>query len=493
MLQLLAGARAHLGTALFLSGSGVITRQTPLQSAAPTAATQIRLLQQAQGGLANKLGLWLVLVFLFIAFSRVLDFSFNQLHLPMIVSTLALLAVVINGGLFRSLSSKLGLVLICLTLWMALSVPLSLWRGGSFSILVDDWSRCFLLFPVVGGVLISTAQVGKAIRCLAFALFTFALLTFTNGVIHSGRLEMKGSLFANSNDIAMAMAMGLFCWWSFYRSSNAFAGIAALMAQIVMLLVLVKTGSRGSLIALILTLPLLIAQYSTMGRLRLIIGLCIGAVLVSFLAPGSMISRFTVIFSPDEEVQNQTDLNTTVAAVGSTESRMYLLRRSLEVTWSHPIVGVGLGNFMVAENDKAKAEGRRGNWHGTHNTYTQLSSEAGIPAALFYLALFVLGWRALNRVKASIAGHPRQQEILTSVATLKLLLMFILAVGCFGHFAYLPFLTTLLGLIYGLSYSSQAEMNLLKSRQPVAKTIERPVPTFAYGRVQPNVWNRRLS
>jgi len=34
---------------------------------------------------------------------------------------------------------------------------------------------------------------------------------------------------------------------------------------------------------------------------------------------------------------------------------------------------------------RAKAAGEHGNWHETHNTYTEISGECGIPALIFAL------------------------------------------------------------------------------------------------------------
>ncbi|MCI0350323.1 MAG: hypothetical protein L0Z53_12940, partial [Acidobacteriales bacterium] len=39
------------------------------------------------------------------------------------------------------------------------------------------------------------------------------------------------------------------------------------------------------------------------------------------------------------------------------------------------------GNFQIFSGD----------WHGAHNTYTQLGSEAGLPAALFFILLLLGG------------------------------------------------------------------------------------------------------
>ena len=56
----------------------------------------------------------------------------------------------------------------------------------------------------------------------------------------------------------------------------------------------------------------------------------------------------------------------------------------------HPIFGVGPGQFAEVS----------GAWHQTHNTYTQLSAEAGLPALALFLLFLRSGFRKLREIKA---------------------------------------------------------------------------------------------
>lgn len=76
------------------------------------------------------------------------------------------------------------------------------------------------------------------------------------------------------------------------------------------------------------------------------------------------------------------------------ENRRLLLKESIAVTLRRPIFGVGVGNFPVYVNGMNKEEGRlKEAWHGTHNTYTQLSSETGIPGLAIFIGILVVSWR----------------------------------------------------------------------------------------------------
>ena len=117
----------------------------------------------------------------------------------------------------------------------------------------------------------------------------------------------------------------------------------------------------------------------------------IGMAVTMLFVPGEVLNRFTTIFESGEEEQPTVDNPT-----GSTEGRLAVLRRSLIVTMTRPVTGVGMGQFPDYEDFLARQEGRRkGSWVGTHNTYTQISSETGIPGLLLFVAVLFVAYRRI--------------------------------------------------------------------------------------------------
>ncbi len=78
---------------------------------------------------------------------------------------------------------------------------------------------------------------------------------------------------------------------------------------------------------------------------------------------------------------------------------------------SHPLFGVGPDQFAAAVSQEAAGDGQQVPWLGTHNTYTQVSSECGIPALIFYVA--VIGALPAFQPSALSADsrHPRRIAI----------------------------------------------------------------------------------
>src|SRR5262249_17768976 len=93
-------------------------------------------------------------------------------------------------------------------------------------------------------------------------------------------------------------------------------------------------------------------------------------------------------------------------AAGSAEERKLLLIQSLNITTQYPVFGVGPGNFSVVS----------GNWRVTHNSYTQVSSEGGLPAIILYLMVL---WSAVTNIKDLRPYRHQSSEIrLFSIALL---------------------------------------------------------------------------
>ena len=89
----------------------------------------------------QKLGFFLLLVFLYAAYSRVLDLAAPSLHLPLVLSLMAFVATFLCGGIPRALSARIGKLLIAFTMWMVVCVPFSTWRRGSLGLLLEEWSK----------------------------------------------------------------------------------------------------------------------------------------------------------------------------------------------------------------------------------------------------------------------------------------------------------------------------------------------------------------
>jgi O-antigen ligase len=108
---------------------------------------------------------------------------------------------------------------------------------------------------------------------------------------------------------------------------------------------------------------------------------------------------------------------------------------------------LGLGNFVVANGTDV---GQPGAWEGTHNTFTEISSEAGLPALFLFLGLLATALRNIKRIGKTFFNNPEGLELnLMARATLASLLSFAFG-ALFAHLAYEYYLFYLVAIGVGM-------------------------------------------
>jgi O-antigen ligase len=419
----------------------------------------------------EKLGFGCNMIFLFLVTSRLIELGPPSLHLMMALAGIAGLLAILSGHLWKTTTSALGALFLCLTAWFALSVLLSVWPGGSAQVFEEEWLKAACMFFLVASVTVTSWQAIQAIRVTAWALLASGVLALVKGDFLEGRLYLPFSgTFGNPNYLAAAMSMGLLFWWFVVhnpkeRKISRLIGIAAMAALMV---VIVETGSRGAMLALLATIPFLIMQYSMANRLRIGAILALLILLGFMLAPTLAVERLELLFESDNQPTSETELRSQQAAEASTESRKTVLRRSLEITAQHPLVGVGIGMFVIAENDIAVSEGLLGTWRGTHNTYTQVSSETGIPGLVLFVGILAMDWRAMRALRkdARLTLHPDGPQIQAAATALWLVLLNTMVSGFFAHFAYSSTIPIISGLIFALSRGASRELDQIGVQPP---------------------------
>jgi O-antigen ligase len=200
------------------------------------------------------------------------------------------------------------------------------------------------------------------------------------------RMEgVVGGVFGDPNDFALALTMAFPFVFAFaIRSRNVAWRITWLTAMFLMVFIILTTLSRGGLLALVAAAGVSLWEFGIRGRRHgwlLVVG-AVGLAAVLLGDPASYSQRISTIFNPEEDV------------TGSAAARRQLLDLSLQVTADHPLVGIGPGNFLTVSEDK----------HVTHNSYTQLSAEAGIPALILFLLLGARSWSNLHRAQQLAPG-----------------------------------------------------------------------------------------
>ena len=355
----------------------------------------------------------LVLVFLRFSYlpETITYITGTNTYVLYIFGALALIGVVAFGGLkrtFRYTPARLWLAfLVCLVL----AVPFSSWRGGSLMLAESYLRTDFIMLLVTAGLAVSWVECRYLMYAIAmgalFNLATTRLLMIQT--VESDRLFLQSKgMISDPNDLAAHLLLVLpFPLFVVLKKRTHLALRLILVAAVTYgMYLILRTGSRGGLVAFVFTLGFILMVVPTRQKVALVITASVIFVILVFLLPGPTWNRLKS-FSEGQE--------TSKVAIESAESRKYLLKKSIELTFKKPFFGVGPGQFQNYEGREAIAEHRQGNWHATHNTYTQISSECGIPALVFFLGAIVSTFGTLRKIRKK-AVMMKKDEIITAAS-----------------------------------------------------------------------------
>ena len=429
-----------------------------------------------------QLGFVTLLMFLFVSYSRLIDFRFSYLHLPMITSIFALTIAILSGGIKRAFTSRVGMCLCAFTIWILIAIPFSFWRGGSVHFFRELWSKSFLVFLIIPGLILTIRQCRNAMYTVGWGVLIVSLMAlYFKYTIEGGRLGLPDGMLTNPNDVAQVILIALPFWllMAVSQKSNVFQRILAVGCMLLLLLVLFKTGSRGGLVTLVALCLLTFLRVSSANRLKLFGAVCVIAVVCYPLVPRSLRERYKTVVS-----ENKSD--ETFIAQESKEERLQLLMMSLKLTARHPLLGLGPGQFETAAADYAKQNHQFAHWRETHNVYTQVSSEEGLPGLLFYVGAIIYCFKELHFVRRQSpkplptwnVTHPQQsnsadlgmaRELSWMAFCLELSLIAFCVFGCFSSTAYHFFFPTLAGIVVALGALGRQEAARTKVavRQPL--------------------------
>lgn len=252
------------------------------------------------------------------------------------------------------------------------------------------------------------------------------------------------------NFLGIAVAITIPYMAAIFISHRSLVNTSVLAAaSLSMLWMLVLTASRGGLLNVLLSAGLtclLVLRGHSRGRLAGI-GIVVTLFVVVSLAPQVLWQRLGTVWDNSETYTNAVQ----ASAEESTQDRLAVLNRSIEYTLEHPIFGLGLGNFEVASGLQL---GRPSAWMGTHNTFTQVSSEAGVPALVLLLGLLITAVLNMRRVSTASIENSNADVCLMARSTLASLLAFVFG-AFFAHLAYEYFLFYPVAIAVGIRHIAQ--------------------------------------
>jgi O-antigen ligase len=387
----------------------------------------------------QRMGYWFLLLYLFISLSRVLDVTLNVRAAAVLYSGIVLVALT-SGGVFLIIKTGVGRSMLALIVWLALTLPLSTWPGGSMDSLIES-AKAFFLGVAIIAIPRTVKETSQLLKTVAFAILGAAVLTWFFGRLDLGRLVFDKGTYADPNQFSMTLLMAIPLWVMVAQQArNTLSRIAAYACILPILIAFLRTGSRGGLVGL--AVMLVIAFFSISGRQKLLLIGSMGLLLTLSMAvlPNYLRVRYLTLFSSDDEASQ--DLTQDEQGringgdIGSSYGRSRLLRDSIDMTLEHPLFGVGMAQFPYVNWQKYKMHGQPSASVVTHNVYTQFSSEAGIPALIIFVVLLYQCFRTTSKVVRLGRSLPRYPEIASGGQALRLALVSLMACSFFLSVAY---------------------------------------------------------
>jgi O-Antigen ligase len=414
----------------------------PRARAAPIVA-----LEAPDASLGQRAGFALLCIFTISGYAN--EFATRLFHVKAYISTVSWvllpLLLLLSGNVLRAFRDPIGRLWALFLAWILLATPFSGWRGGSVTLLLDYVPHGWIQLYYFAAFAISVRHLRRLMFFLIASDVLLLIDCWWGGSMQTGRLEIPDSMFfRNANDLSLQLLIAItqFLYLLYQRGVwKRVAGGAGIAAAVVFML---ETGARGAFLA---ALVLGVAALAlTKNRIRAILWAAPVAAAALLVAPSGVFHRVTLIGSqPDTVSADALDQ----AALGSQTQRLGLLRQSVKYAFLHPLLGVGPGQFAVAASEELKGEGKPAPWLGTHNSYTEIASECGIPAFLLYSAVLFLVLRSNLRIYRRASG--REPEGVSALAFCLFASTLAYAVDTlFFHVAYSSYLPAIAGMSMAL-------------------------------------------
>ncbi len=386
-LALIAGLAAVLAVATILLGLSV-----------PMTALGIAILLAALVTVIRpEVGLHVLVVNALVGLTHVVEMPrVGPLSAPVLIEALLLGALMFQAAFLGRrvpLGTRQHFLLALLAVWILISILSGVQVGPeNFSQYRNLFLVRFVMFILVTGIITTQRQLRRLVGTILVAnvglLITATLVRAgvfgADRVTVSQNFERTGALVQNPNELAFTLTtMLVLCIVTFLSAHGMLlrGGVLALAAANVF--TILATLSRSGFVSLCVVMAFLFLKLTRNVRALAVMGalVLVGALMV----PQALFERFARI----DQVRDV--------------DRFQIMLVGIAMAKDHPVLGVGLGNYVPQFWNYNVSNMRRA--APAHNMYLDLAAQMGTPALAIYLICFGLTWRDLRRRERSLAAE----------------------------------------------------------------------------------------
>lgn len=339
---------------------------------------------------------------------------------------------------------------------MCISVVFSRWPGGSIELMQVYLPKQHLVLFYMAAFAGTVRECRTLLRAWILGGFILILVCIFFGVTDdTGRFAVPTNIYLmNPNDLAMQLLLCLGFFLFLIRQPSWVGRITGAVGVIGASFYLLKTASRGAMLACIVFA--LLWLFFSENRPRLVVMALPMMLILLAIMPAGTLHRLSLI------AVNPVGARITSAqdekALQSQMERQHLLKASLMYAITHPVFGIGPGRFSDAIWEDGRSEGRHEASLGTHNSYTQLAAECGVPALLLFVAAIFVTFRSSFRLcKATIKD--KSQGLVSALAFTCCVMTGSFAIDVFfHHVAYTGNMAMVLGLWVSVELATKREL-----------------------------------
>ncbi|MGH8274208.1 MAG: O-antigen ligase family protein [Gammaproteobacteria bacterium] len=337
---------------------------------------------------SSKLSFWALVAFTLILILAPQDhiYALRPLHL-------ALVSAVVAGGMYLldrfrygadSATRNSGFTwAAALAAWAIITVPFSLWPGGSVNVITGIFLRALIIFWLLGHVVDTSARLKIIAWTLSLSSVFLSLSAvktfFTAGGFQNQALShgwertigYQGGLTSNPNDLALILCLilSLTIGLAFCTRRSALR-IALYIMSLLDVIAIMTTYSRGGFLMLATILLAYAVCLWRRGNHGVVIAFLALVIVAIPMLPGGYTHRLQTIGAIHEDKTH------------SAQQRWRDMKDAARYSLHHPVIGVGIGMSQLKLN-----EIRGPTWRKVHDVYLQYSMDLGWPGLILFLLL----------------------------------------------------------------------------------------------------------
>ena len=388
-MSLIAATASALAAATLVLGISVPT----------TALGLVILLAGLTAVIRPEIGLHVLVINAMVGLTHVVEMPrVGPFSPPVLIEALLVAAILFQSAFLGRripMGSRQHLLLGLLAAWILVSLLSGVSVGPeNFSQYRNLFLVRLVMFVLVTVIMTSSRHLERLVSTLLVAnvglLITAALVRSgafgEERITISQNFERTGALVQNPNELAFTLTTMLtLAVMTFLRARSLLVRTLVLALAAADLFFIMATLSRSGFISLCVVLAFLVFKLTSNVRavaVILVLVLC-GALMV----PDALFERFGKI----DQVRDV--------------DRFQIMRVGLAMSMDHPLLGVGLGNYVPVFSSYNVSNMKRE--APAHNMYLDLAAQMGIPALLLYLTVLAITWRGLWRMESRMRAEGR--------------------------------------------------------------------------------------